>query len=161
MLYRSLLDTGGCGARPLPHGLVTGSINVNLVVNVRYPVNRDPVMLALVVLRQLDPVITVHMIDDAELSLFRANDRHVRLNLAGIDGCSLLSHCHSYHLLPIGDVFHNVIRLVFEIGETLFRLPLCLVCLTLHFGIFVVRQVAEDFLALAFDFIEFAFEAVS
>ena len=47
--------------RPFLHGLRTGTINVNLIINGSHPAEGDVVMLAAVILGQLDDFITFHL----------------------------------------------------------------------------------------------------
>src|ERR1019366_8567837 len=71
--------------RPLAHRLIARSIDVNLVVDRLHPARRDVVVLALVVLVELDGLGAFHVIDDGELLVVRANHRRVGLDLTGAD----------------------------------------------------------------------------
>jgi hypothetical protein len=71
--------------RPLLHRLRARAIDVHLVVDGRDPLHRDVVVLALVVLRELDAVGALDVVDDGKLTVLRANDGGVRLDLACVD----------------------------------------------------------------------------
>ena len=51
------------------------------------PGHRNPVVLAAFILRQLDRVATIRVIDRGKLATVRAHNWHVRLDLGGVNGC--------------------------------------------------------------------------
>ena len=71
-LFPEILTEGPNGA----------AVNVDVLVDLRYPVKRNPVVLAVftAALGQLD-VTPIDMIDGGELRPIRADDRHVFANL--------------------------------------------------------------------------------
>jgi hypothetical protein len=75
---------------PLLHGLRAEAVDVNLLVDERHPAQGDEVVLARFVSLELDFGVAFHVIDDCELAVLRADDRHLGLDLLGVDHASLL-----------------------------------------------------------------------
>jgi hypothetical protein len=69
------------GFRPLAHRLIARAIDMHLVADGRDPLHGDVVMLPLRVLRELDGVGAFDVVDDGELTIVRANNERMRLNL--------------------------------------------------------------------------------
>src|SRR5262245_7624910 len=67
----------GC---PFAHRLLVRAVDVYFVVDARYPVERDVMVLAGVILRELDRAVTLDVVDRAELPVFGPHDGHVRLD---------------------------------------------------------------------------------
>src|ERR1035437_10987823 len=71
--------------RPLLHRLRTGAIDVDLVVDGLHPAHRDVMVLSVRILVELDGVGPFHVVDHSKLSVVRADDRGIGLNLVGVD----------------------------------------------------------------------------
>ena len=80
-----LLSRARRRVRPVSHRLIAGAIDVHLVVYEHHPAEGDVVMLAALVLGELDGVRRLHVIDHRELAVLRAHDGKVRADLLGRD----------------------------------------------------------------------------
>lgn len=58
---------------------------MDVLIDACHPGHGNPVMLAGLVLRQFDGVVGVDVIDGGELAAIGADDRHVLLDLAGVN----------------------------------------------------------------------------
>lgn len=65
--------------------MVPWAIDVDLVVHLRDPAEGDEMVLTLVVFLELDAVRPLHVIDDGELAVVRADDRGVGFDLIWLD----------------------------------------------------------------------------
>ena len=76
--------------RPFLHGLRDRSIDMDVLIDPSDPGEGNPVMVAVLVFRQLDRVASVKVIDGGEFALHRAHDRHVVLDLGCIHADTFL-----------------------------------------------------------------------
>src|SRR5690349_2676385 len=97
-MYRKLAIAVRWACEPLLHRLLARTVDMDMIVHPSHPGERNPVMLPLLVLRDLDRV-SVKMVDRAELPALGAHNRHMLLDHAGVDGRFHGLSSHNTYLL--------------------------------------------------------------